>query len=104
MSHASSTTTASIQGTTIPGEILDYVDSGRNPDIYTRDFVEVVQKGNAILHGKQQAFGAFTRILGREMKLQMPETRSEVDRMLKSAGLDGPLEEVVDSGQGRNGG
>src|ERR1700712_1273701 len=34
---------ASIQ---LPPEIIDYVDSARNPDIYTREFVELVQRGN----------------------------------------------------------
>jgi hypothetical protein len=34
-----------------PPEIIDYVDSARNPDIYTREFVELVQRGNQDLRG-----------------------------------------------------
>ena len=51
----------------IPPEIIDYVDSGRNPDIYTREFVESVQKLNMVLRGKSEAFGGFAGELGREL-------------------------------------
>ena len=46
----------------IPPEIIDYVDDGRNPDIYTREFVELVQRGNAVINGKREAFADFSRI------------------------------------------
>lgn len=70
---------ASIQ---LPPEIIDYVDAARNPDIYTREFVELVQRGNQDLKGKQEAFAGFRDILAREMMSAMPECRGEVDRVL----------------------
>ncbi|KAL9114328.1 MAG: hypothetical protein Q9227_001750 [Pyrenula ochraceoflavens] len=99
----SSTTTASIQYGKVPAEILDYVDSGRNPDIYTREFVEVVQKGNATLNGRRKAFGSFAQILGEEMREHMPETKNEVDKVLNAAGLDRQEKGTIEATGERNG-
>ncbi|KAJ5085742.1 Mediator of RNA polymerase II transcription subunit 10 [Penicillium argentinense] len=74
---------ASIQ---LPPEIIDYVDSARNPDIYTREFVELVQRGNQDLKGKQEAFAGFRDVLAREMRSALPECRKEVDRVLETTG------------------
>lgn len=80
---------ASIQ---LPPEIIDYVDSARNPDIYTREFVELVQRGNQDLRGKREAFASFRDVLAREMRSAMPECRGEVDRVVAATGkaVDGP--------------
>ncbi|PYH88656.1 hypothetical protein BO71DRAFT_338343, partial [Aspergillus ellipticus CBS 707.79] len=66
----------------LPPEIIDYVDAARNPDIYTREFVELIQRGNQDLRGKKEAFASFRDVLAREMKGAMPEVRGEVDRVL----------------------
>lgn len=66
----------------LPPEIIDYVDSARNPDIYTREFVELVQRGNQDLKGKREAFAGFRDVLAREMRSAMPECRGEVDRIV----------------------
>jgi len=65
LTHLSST--SSSLPTLIPPEIVAYVSSGRNPDIYTREFVELVQRGNAYLRGKEEALRGFRDELGREM-------------------------------------
>lgn len=74
---------ASIQ---LPPEIIDYVDAARNPDIYTREFVELVQRGNQDLRGKKEAFASFRDVLAREMRSAMPECRREVDRVVAATG------------------
>ncbi|GFF30659.1 mediator of RNA polymerase II transcription subunit 10 [Aspergillus lentulus] len=66
----------------LPPEIIDYVDAARNPDIYTREFVELVQRGNQDLKGKKEAFASFRDVLAREMKSAMPECRGEVEKVL----------------------
>ncbi|RAO64381.1 uncharacterized protein BHQ10_000393 [Talaromyces amestolkiae] len=76
---------ASIQ---LPPEIIDYVDAARNPDIYTREFVELVQRGNQDLKGKKEAFASFRDVLATEMRSAMPECRREVDRVV--ANTSGP--------------
>ncbi|KAJ5764114.1 Mediator complex subunit Med10 [Penicillium manginii] len=77
---------ASVQ---IPPEIIDYVDSARNPDIYTREFVELVQRGNQDLKGKREAFAGFRDVLAREMRSAMPECAGEVDRVVAVTGGTG---------------
>ncbi|GES60791.1 mediator of RNA polymerase II transcription subunit 10 [Aspergillus terreus] len=70
----------------LPPEIIDYVDAARNPDIYTREFVELVQRGNQDLKGKKEAFAGFRDVLAREMRSAMPECRGEVDRVVRATG------------------
>ncbi|OCT53103.1 AP2-associated kinase [Cladophialophora carrionii] len=72
----------------IAPEIVDYVDDGRNPDIFTRDFVEIVQRGNAVVHGKQRAFRDFTEVYARKLKEGIPGVSAQVDRVLKNAGFE----------------
>ncbi|KAE8144391.1 mediator complex, subunit Med10 [Aspergillus avenaceus] len=71
-----------VQSIQLPPEIIDYVDAARNPDIYTREFVELVQRGNQDLKGKKEAFLSFRDVLAREMRGGMPELGGEVDRVL----------------------
>ena len=75
----------------LPPELLEYVDNGRNPDIYTREFVELVQQGNKYLKGKSQAFADFRDALAKDMVAEWPEMKDAVDRVLegKGGGLEG---------------
>lgn len=73
----------------LPPEIIDYVDSARNPDIYTREFVELVQRGNQDLKGKKEAFAGFREVLAREIRGAMPECQGEVARVLEATAGSG---------------
>ncbi|OAX80195.1 hypothetical protein ACJ72_05474 [Emergomyces africanus] len=75
-----------VQSVQLPPEIIDYVDAARNPDIYTREFVELVQRGNQDLKGKAEAFANFRDVLAREMVSAMPECNGEVERVLRATG------------------
>ncbi|MCJ1401172.1 RNA polymerase II mediator complex subunit [Xylographa trunciseda] len=57
----------------VPPEIIAYVEEGRNPDIYTREFVELVQRGNAYVRRKSEALGAFRDALAEEVLREWPE-------------------------------
>ncbi|KAI4236134.1 MAG: hypothetical protein L6R40_006259 [Gallowayella cf. fulva] len=78
---------ASTLPTHIPPEIVEYVDDGRNPDIYTREFVELVQKANQYLKGKGEAFAGFRDALAEEMVRAWPEMKTDVDSVLHDKGL-----------------
>ena len=67
----------------VPPEIIDYVDDSRNPDIYTREFVELVQKQNQYMKGKSEAFASFRDILAEEMVKSMPEMKGDVAKVLE---------------------
>ncbi|KAJ5818648.1 Mediator complex subunit Med10 [Penicillium riverlandense] len=84
-------------------EIIDYVDSARNPDIYTREFVELVQRGNQDLRGKREAFAGFRDVLAREMRSAMPECRDEVDRVVRATGGGEPDVTATDGSDGMEG-
>ncbi|KAH8422757.1 mediator complex subunit NUT2 [Aspergillus melleus] len=106
-SHATTTTTnpsdLPINTIQLPPEIIDYVDAARNPDIYTREFVELVQRGNQDLKGKQEAFASFRDVLAREMRSAMPECRGEVERVVRATSL-GTGEVDGHGGEGEGGG
>ncbi|KMU91495.1 hypothetical protein CIHG_09247 [Coccidioides immitis H538.4] len=68
-----------VQSIQLPPEIIDYVDAARNPDIYTREFVELVQKSNQELKGKMEAFASFRDVLAKEMASAMPECKTGLD-------------------------
>ncbi|KAI1913465.1 RNA polymerase II mediator complex subunit [Ophidiomyces ophidiicola] len=70
----------------LPPEIIDYVDAARNPDIYTREFVELVQKSNQDLKGKMEAFASFQEVLAKEMESAMPECKKEIERVMEATG------------------
>jgi mediator of RNA polymerase II transcription subunit 10 len=87
-----------ITNTFVPPEVVDYVDDGRNPDIYTRELVEVVQRGNAVLNGKMNAFGSFSKIFADDLRKMSPEMAKAVDEIM---GVD---ESEVHVEQEENGG
>jgi len=75
----------------IPPDIIRYVEQARNPDIYTREFVELAQAQNQRLKGKSEAFAQLRDILAKEIMTAMPEVRNEVKRVVESTGgrIDG---------------
>jgi mediator of RNA polymerase II transcription subunit 10 len=76
----------------VPPELIQYVDSGRNPDIYTREFVELARRGNQLMMGKEAAFSSFRDTLAREMESAMPELRDDVRAVLEATGGPGKEE------------
>lgn len=70
----------------MPPELVKYVEGGRNPDIYTREFVELVRRGNQLVRGKMGAFETFRDVLAGEMTSAMPELKGDIDRVLEATG------------------
>ncbi|KAI1828316.1 transcription factor subunit Med10 of mediator complex-domain-containing protein [Xylaria intraflava] len=81
--HRTATTRALPQ---VPPELVQYVDNGRNPDIYTREFVELVRRGNQLMRGKQTAFAAFRDVLAGEIENAMPELRDDAAAVVAATG------------------
>jgi len=71
---------------TIPPDVIDYVQEGRNPDIYTREFVEVTMRNNQKLKGKTEAFAQFRDVLAREWVGAVPEMKDNVKKVVESTG------------------
>jgi mediator of RNA polymerase II transcription subunit 10 len=70
----------------IPPELIGYIDNGRNPDIYTREFVELARRGNQLMKGKMDAFSSFRDVLAEEMENSMPELREDIGKVVESTG------------------
>lgn len=73
----------------IPQEVIQYVDDGRNPDIYTREFVELARRQNQMLKGKQEAFASFRDVLATQMWTAMPELRNDIKNVVNMTGGKG---------------
>ncbi|KAL6870056.1 RNA polymerase II mediator complex subunit [Amphichorda felina] len=77
----------------VPPELLEYVENGRNPDIYTREFVELVRRGNQLVRGKTHAFAAFRDVLAADMASAMPDLRADVAAVCEATGGKPPVVE-----------
>ncbi|KAG4300772.1 hypothetical protein PCANB_002879 [Pneumocystis canis] len=69
---------------TIPQDIIDYIEEGRNPDVYTRQFCELVQKDNQYVNGKSTAITDFRNILAQDIKNNFPNMTNEVEKILNN--------------------
>lgn len=72
----------------VPPELIQYVDNGRNPDIYTREFVELARKSNQLMKGKIEAFSDFRDTLAGEMCKALPELEADIASVLERTGGD----------------
>ncbi|KAI5852131.1 mediator complex, subunit Med10 [Tricharina praecox] len=70
----------------LPREVIQYVEDGRNPDIYTREFVELVVKQNQFMNGKRRAFKRFRDVLAAQMEVSFPELMEEVGKIIEGTG------------------
>ncbi|KAG0652021.1 Mediator of RNA polymerase II transcription subunit 10 [Hyphodiscus hymeniophilus] len=75
-----------LEPTPRPPELLTYVDNGRNPDIYTREFAEGARRSNQLIKGKMEAFGEFRDVLATEMAKVYPELRGDIGKILDATG------------------
>ena len=85
----------------IPPEIVEYLEEGRNPDIYTREFVELVQKGNQYLKGKSEAFGSFRDILAEDIIKAWPEMEKNVRGIVRGQSRNADVK--MENGDGNRG-
>lgn len=72
----------------VPLDIVQYIEDGRNPDIYTREFVEVIRKVNQFLNGKSLGFAQFQSVLGAQIAKEFPELADDVAGVLGTAPSD----------------
>lgn len=70
----------------VPPEVVRYVEDGRNPDIYTREFVELVQKENDLAKDKVNAYRDFKDVLAEQVEAAFPELAEDVDRIVDNTG------------------
>uniref|UniRef100_A0A5S6QUL2 Mediator of RNA polymerase II transcription subunit 10 n=1 Tax=Trichuris muris TaxID=70415 RepID=A0A5S6QUL2_TRIMR len=57
----------------VPIELLEYVDSGKNPQLYTRDCIERTLARNRELNGKIDQYKKFRCMLLNELTEEFPK-------------------------------
>lgn len=67
----------------VPVDVITYIEDGRNPDIYTREFVEVTAKSNARLKGKMEGFLKLRDVLGDKLAKEFPRLQEGIDDIKK---------------------
>lgn len=72
--------------TTIPIDLVNYVEDGRNPDIFTREFVEIIMKINQAQKGQSQATAQFRDILAEQIVAGIPEMKEDVRKTVEATG------------------
>lgn len=70
----------------IPPEVTNYVESSRNPDIYTREFVELVQRTNQMLKGREEAYRFLQEQIAWQLSNAVPELRNDVVKVVEATG------------------
>ncbi|KAJ9149667.1 hypothetical protein NKR19_g5561 [Coniochaeta hoffmannii] len=101
---STTTTTTTTSLPSIPDTLIEYVENGRNPDVYTREMVELVRRMNQLARGKEMAFVKFRDVLAREMAGAMPELRGDVERVIRATGGEVPIAPVTKEEEGTAGG
>ena len=69
-------------GLSVPADVIAYVEAGRNPDIYTREFVEATQRLNQERKGRSESYAAFRDVLANEIATEMPDLKHDVEGVL----------------------
>jgi len=80
------TRTAPHLATEIPPEVVSYVERSRNPDVYTREMMENLQRNNQLLKGKSEAFAQLRDILAKEIMTAIPDVQGDVRRVVEATG------------------
>lgn len=76
----------------VPVDVITYIEDGRNPDIYTREFVEVTAKTNARLKGKMLGFQKLCQVLGDKLIEEFPRLEEGVKDIRKRTSLEAETE------------
>ncbi|CAO2653129.1 Nn.00g025400.m01.CDS01 [Neocucurbitaria sp. VM-36] len=70
----------------IPPEVTTYVENSRNPDIFTREFVETVQRMNQMLNGRVDAYRLLQEQLAWQLSNAIPEMKDDIASVVEATG------------------
>ncbi|KAH7382344.1 mediator of RNA polymerase II transcription subunit 10 [Pyrenochaeta sp. MPI-SDFR-AT-0127] len=73
-------------GIYIPPEVTTYVENSRNPDIFTREFVETVQRMNQMLNGRVDAYRMLQEQLAWQLSSVIPEMKDDIATVVEATG------------------
>ncbi|CAN6622055.1 mediator of RNA polymerase II transcription subunit 10 [Trichomonascus vanleenenianus] len=67
----------------VPLDVVEYIENGRNPDVYTREFVELLAKQNQYVKGKQDAMKEYRNAVANEIKTAYPDLETVVNQVVE---------------------
>lgn len=83
LNQASNDPESSLQNVNIPFEVVQYIEDGRNPDIYTREFVEAIRRSNQYQRAKMHGLKLLRDSLAEKISEEFPDLESAVQDILK---------------------
>uniref|UniRef100_A0A915MZG7 Mediator of RNA polymerase II transcription subunit 10 n=1 Tax=Meloidogyne javanica TaxID=6303 RepID=A0A915MZG7_MELJA len=89
----------------VPIRLLDILDEGNNPQLFTKEALEDTRKRNKELNGKTEIYKKFQYNLIRELKLEMSADVDEylrVRKLINGGGGGGNVSQTDDGGSSRN--
>lgn len=69
----------------IPLEVVQYIEDGRNPDIYTREFVEAIRRSNQYQRAKMHGLRQLRDSLADKIIEEFPDLQSSVQSIVNQA-------------------
>jgi mediator of RNA polymerase II transcription subunit 10 len=75
----------------IPPEVTNYVENARNPDIFTREFVEAMQRMNQMMKGRSDALRMLQEQIAWQLTNAIPELKDDVVKAVEATGGQVPV-------------
>lgn len=76
-----------LQNVNVPLEVVQYIEDGRNPDIYTREFVEAIRRSNQYQRAKMHGLRQLRDSLADKIVEEFPDLEPSVHNIAQRAGL-----------------
>lgn len=67
----------------IPFEVVQYIEDGRNPDVYTREFVEAIRGSSQYQRAKMHGLRLLRDSLAEKISEEFPDLESAVQDILE---------------------
>ena len=74
---------SSVADVEVPAEIFQYIDQGRNPQLYTKDCLQKVSHKKDEFECKIDAYKKFKGVLEEELKKELPQTMEKHSQFKK---------------------
>ncbi|KAI8599815.1 transcription factor subunit Med10 of mediator complex-domain-containing protein [Dissophora ornata] len=71
----------------VPWEVLSYIEDGKNPDLFSKSFVEAVAGENQFTNGKITALKSFEAALTQNLGSAFPEEMMDYEQILKDVDM-----------------
>lgn len=89
---------SALKDVNVPLEVVQYIEDGRNPDIYTREFVEAIRRSNQYQRAKMHGMGMLRDSLAEKIKEQFPELKDDVENIVQRTNMKPTGQARVNSG------